>query len=56
VLRLEAGAIVSYGAPTEMPAKARTLAALLRWESRDGGRLVRVDLRTPLAPTAHVRP
>lgn len=56
VLRLESGAIVSYGAPTEMPAKARTLAALLRWESGDGARLVRVDLRTPLAPTADVRP
>jgi cell division protein FtsQ len=56
VLRLDSGAIISYGAPTEMTAKARTLAALLRWDSRDGARLVRVDLRAPLAPTADVRP
>lgn len=51
-VRLAAGFSADLGAPAELPAKAASLAALLRWASTSGVRVVSADVTVPGSPTA----
>lgn len=53
-VRLEVGFSADLGAPSELPAKAASLAALLRWASSAGVRVVSADVTVPGSPTARL--
>lgn len=51
-VRLAAGFTVSFGTPSELAAKADSLAALLRWAGKEGVTVLSADLSVPGSPTA----
>lgn len=51
-LRLRVGTVVSYGAPVLFEEKGAALVAMLDWLEAEGNAAVRIDLRSPSAPTA----
>ena len=51
-VRLVAGFTASFGAPSELAAKADSLAALLRWAGEEGVTVLSADLSVPGSPTA----
>jgi cell division protein FtsQ len=53
---LQGGGIILYGDDADADAKARTLAALLRWSESEDEEVVSADLRVAGAPTAQLRP
>jgi cell division septal protein FtsQ len=53
-VRLEVGFSADLGAPSELPAKAASLAALLRWASAEGVRIVSADVTVAGTPTARL--
>ena len=53
---LQGGGSILYGDAANADAKARTLAALLRWSESEHEEVVSADLRVAGAPTAQVRP
>lgn len=53
-VRLAAGFSADLGTPAELPAKAASLAALLRWASSSGVRVVSADVTVPGSPTARL--
>jgi cell division protein FtsQ len=52
VLELARGGRVLFGPPTELAAKERALAGIVRWGAQHHRRFEYVDLRAPLAPAA----
>jgi cell division septal protein FtsQ len=53
-VRLEAGFTADLGAPSELPAKAASLAALLRWARAGDVRVVSADVTVPGSPTVRL--
>jgi hypothetical protein len=53
---LQGGGIILYGDDANADAKARTLAALLRWSESEDEQVIAADLRVADAPTARLRP
>jgi cell division protein FtsQ len=53
-VRLAAGFPVSFGQPSELKAKAASLAALLAWVEREGVTVISADLTVPGSPTAQL--
>ncbi|HET9672016.1 MAG TPA: FtsQ-type POTRA domain-containing protein [Actinomycetota bacterium] len=53
-VRLEVGFTADLGAPSELPAKAASLAAILRWATAEGVRVVSADVTVPGSPTARL--
>jgi cell division protein FtsQ len=53
-VRLTAGFPVSFGHPSEMEAKAASLAALLAWVEQEGVSVLSADLTVPGSPTAQL--
>jgi cell division protein FtsQ len=53
---LQGGGIILYGDDANADAKARTLAALLRWSESEDEQVIAADLRVAGAPTARLRP
>ncbi len=51
-VRLAAGFSASFGDPSELAAKAESLAALLAWVREQDARVVSADLSVPGSPTA----
>ena len=52
---LQGGGTILYGDDANADAKARTLAALLRWSESEHQEVVSADLRVAGAPTAQLR-
>lgn len=55
-LELQGGGTILYGDGANADARARTLAALLRWSESEHEEIVSADLRVAGAPTAQLRP
>jgi cell division protein FtsQ len=53
---LRSGPRVSFGAPTQIGAKARTIAVALAWAATEGERIVALSVVSPLAPAATLAP
>jgi cell division protein FtsQ len=54
-LRLRSGARIALGAPRDLKAKGKAVAALMRWSDRAGTPLERADVSVPTSPTATLR-
>jgi cell division protein FtsQ len=53
-MRLRGGTVVRFGPPSDLPAKADALAAVLSYADGHGVRLASIDVRFPAAPSARV--
>lgn len=53
-LRIEDGPVVRYGMPSDLKAKARSIARTLAWATANGERILRLTVAAPRAPAAIV--